>query len=384
MPDRRSRLAAAVPWIAAISAGLLVTVILLVAAFTRPPSPAFGAGLSAADTSLIQLQQTSKRAPAFDLTDQRGHRIDLSGFRGRPVVLTFNDDECTDLCTLLAEDVVAADHDLGSSAAKIAFVSVNANPFHTSVGAVDDWTRRHGLGRLSNWYYGTASRTTLAGVAKRYGCDIEADAATGEVVHCTTIYFIDPSGVERALGGFGSDSADTAPFAHAMATMAVDLAGGGIHVSGSSLAMPTGQGAQIGDTAPTLDLPALIGDPPPPSDGRYRIVDFWSSTCSACRSQLPVLQREHEALGAGVDVVGVDVDDGTSAGRSFATSAGTTFASLRDADGATASAWRITGLPTLIVLDPHGRVLIRHAGTMTAEQLDYVIRDLDADLSPAD
>ncbi|MFC5503501.1 redoxin domain-containing protein [Lysinimonas soli] len=371
------------PWVFAAAGGVLVVGVLIAAALGGAPAPSFGAGLSEADSSLVELQQTSAPAPDFSLTDQNGHHVDLTEFRGRPVVLTFNDDECTDLCTLLAQDVIAADQDLGADASKIAFVSINANPFHTAVADVRGWTRQHALGTLHNWYYGTASRAGLADIAKRYGCDIEADAATGTVSHCTTIYFIDPSGQERAIGGFGSDSANTRPFARAMAQMAADLATSTIHVAGSPLANPAGRGTALGDRAPSLTLPELSGDPSPPSQGGYRVIDFWSSTCSACRTELPALEREHVALGSAVDFIGVDVDDTASAGRSFTAAVGATFRSLRDPDGSTAGTWQVTGLPYLVIVDPQGKIVVRHPGAMTQEQLDYILRDLDVELAPA-
>ncbi|HWD63926.1 MAG TPA: redoxin domain-containing protein, partial [Solirubrobacteraceae bacterium] len=39
-------------------------------------------------------------APGFTLTDQFGHRVSLSSYRGRVVILAFNDSECTTICPL--------------------------------------------------------------------------------------------------------------------------------------------------------------------------------------------------------------------------------------------------------------------------------------------
>jgi cytochrome oxidase Cu insertion factor (SCO1/SenC/PrrC family)/thiol-disulfide isomerase/thioredoxin len=379
----RRRLAGILPWIVATGACVVVAAVLLAAALYGAPQPSFAAGITPASSSLIELQQTPKSSPApdFSLTDQRGHRLDLDRFRGRPVVLTFNDDECTDLCTLLAQDVTAADKDLGDHASDIAFVSINANPFHTGVADVAAWTRRHGLGSAENWYYGTGTPAALSKIAKRYGCDIRADPATGDVVHCTTIYFIDPQGREQAVGSFGSDSADTAPFAHAMARMAADLTGKHLDVAGPSLASPRDDAAEVGDTAPALDLPTASGTAPRP-DGHDRVVDFFSSTCTACRPQLAALRTEQAALGSVVDIIGVDVDEPIATAQSVARRDATTFPILDDAHGAAAGAWRVSALPTLVVLDPHGTVVIRHAGDMTTEQLDYVLRDIDPAIPP--
>jgi cytochrome oxidase Cu insertion factor (SCO1/SenC/PrrC family) len=81
----------------------------------------------------------------------------LSQFRGKAVVLSFNDDRCTDVCTLLAQDIVRADQDLGRTGrSRVAFVSVNVNPFYPQVRYVKQWSDQQDLGSLPNWHFGTA------------------------------------------------------------------------------------------------------------------------------------------------------------------------------------------------------------------------------------
>jgi cytochrome oxidase Cu insertion factor (SCO1/SenC/PrrC family) len=172
---------------------------------------------SATMLQLAPVQGASIVAPPFFLTDQSGKQMTLAKFAGRPIVLTFNDDRCTDICTLLAQDVAAANRDLGSTAKKIAFVSINTNPYYPTVSDVKTWTDNHGLGDATNWYYGTGSPTQLAQVAAAYKMQIELNTADRTVAHGTGIYFIDPTGHDVALGEFGTDSADTAPFSHALA-----------------------------------------------------------------------------------------------------------------------------------------------------------------------
>ena len=62
------------------------------------------------------------------------------------MVLSFNDDKCQDLCTLLAQDVAVANQDLGAAANDVVFLGVNVNPLHTAVSDVPTWTDQHGLG----------------------------------------------------------------------------------------------------------------------------------------------------------------------------------------------------------------------------------------------
>ncbi len=387
------------PWgfVALFVGGVAVmTAFAVVAIAAGPPggtataSTDFAAGIGATSASLLELQKGDGRAaPDFHLTDQYGRPMSLAEFAGRPVVLTFNDDECADLCTLLAEDVVQADRDLGSARDSIAFVSINANPYHPAAADVASWTDDHGLGHLPNWYFGTGDAATLARVAADYGVRIELDAATQSVVHGTEIFFIDPKGRKAAVGQFGTDSANTAPFAHAMAQMAMDLQPTEIRtaVAGSDLGVPRADGTAIGSQPAGFSLP-LLTDPAKKAGtaadrGRYTVVNFWSSSCTACRSEMPDIQQEFLLLGSKAAFVGVDVADPAPAASAFATAAGAGYPLVADADGRVAGRFQVTGLPFTVILDPQGRILIRHAGRMTREQLDYLLRSIDPELPPA-
>ncbi|WP_308468498.1 redoxin domain-containing protein [Rathayibacter soli] len=385
-------------WIAWAAGGAALTLALIgiIAVGTAHGSPANAAdvmpGINQASASVLQLDLLDGKpfsAPPFSLTDQNGRRVSLAQFAGESVVLTFNDDECTDLCTLLAQDVVAANRDLAGATTKVAFVSINANPYYPQVSAVKSWTDAHGLGHASNWYYGTADPTQLSALWRSYGVPVEADAATKTVVHGTEVFFIGPAGHERALGQFGTESADTAVFAHTMAQAAIDLlpARDRSAVRGPAATAPQPGGAQIGATPPAVTLPMLDASGSKLSTsinrGKYQVVNFWSSTCTACVSEMPDLQKASQDLGSQIAFVGIDVSDTPDAGQAFAKRSGTTYPLLADANGSVAGQFQISGLPYTVILGPKGKVLVRHPGTFTTEQLEYVVQSLDPKLGGA-
>ncbi len=364
--------------------------VLLAAA--QPPTGSSGAsaaapaapGISSAAADLLQLDplgNAATTAPGYTLTDQHGRTITPATFRGRSVVLTFNDDECEDLCTLLAQDVALADHDLGTATSRIAFVSINANPYHPAVSDVGSWSDTHGLGHAANWYFGTADPATLTSVAKAFDVPIELDAAKQSVVHGTEIFFIDPSGVERALGQFGTDSASTAPFAHTMAQEAVDLlpAAQRRTVGGSAAVDLASGGSGVGSKPKPFTLPSLNGSGrigTAGTAGHYTVLNFWASTCTACVGELADLQKVSAEFTGRADLIGIDVSDDTAAARTVTRQAGTAYPLAVDANGAIAGEFRISGLPYTVILDPTGHVVIRHPGAFTAEQLEYVLDSL--------
>lgn len=341
-------------------------------------------GIGPAASALLQLDVLARprdSAPDFALTDQHGRPTSISQYRGKSVVLSFNDDVCQDLCTLLAQDVAAADADLGTAAKNVMFLSVNVNPLHTSVKDVKTWTDSHGLGGTANWVFATGTARHLARAADRFHVPVTLDPKTHEVVHGTELFFIDPAGKEAALGQFGTQSANTALFAHAMAQMAVDLLPRAARRPVAGPSDSAEPGVALNNPAPGFNLPQMNN---PATDaslartkGEYTVVNFWASTCSACIREMPDLQKAHRTLGDSVAFLGIDVADPAGPAAAFAKKSGVTYPLLADANGTAAGAYRIPGLPFTAIIGPDGTLLVRHPGTFSAEQLEFIIQTLE-------
>lgn len=138
-------------------------------------------------------------APSFTLTDQQGTSRSLTSFRGKVVVLYFMDDRCTDVCPLVAQEFIEADHHLGQAARHVAFVGVEVNPNFTAERWVRRFDRAHGLNKLPNWYYLSGSLATLRQVWQSYSITVQVVPKNLNVLHSTVMDFIDPQGHERAM-----------------------------------------------------------------------------------------------------------------------------------------------------------------------------------------
>lgn len=114
--------------------------------------------------------------------------------------------------------------------------------------------------------------------------------------------------------------------------------------------------------APALSLATLDG-------GRFELrrtrgqvvfVDFWATWCDPCRDEIPLVQRflrEHP----GTVVTSVDVGENPSLVRPFAAKLGMRGVAL-DPDERAAHAFGVTGFPTMIAIDPQGRIRARWIG----------------------
>ena len=115
------------------------------------------------------------------------------------MLLGFLDSRCTQVCPVIAQELIAADRDLGARASGVAFVGVNVNPAAGSVAAVEHFSVIHGLSRLPNWYYLTGSTRQLSGVWNAYGITVGLPAGASQTIHADYLFFINPLGRERFL-----------------------------------------------------------------------------------------------------------------------------------------------------------------------------------------
>jgi cytochrome oxidase Cu insertion factor (SCO1/SenC/PrrC family) len=135
------------------------------------------------------------KAPAFTLTDQFGKRVSLSSLRGKVVVVSFNDPECTTICPLTTTALLHAKQMLGPAAANVELLGIDANPEATEVKWVRAYSRAHRM--MHKWRFLTGSLPELKRVWRAYG--IEAAVISGSIDHTPATYVIDQRGRESRL-----------------------------------------------------------------------------------------------------------------------------------------------------------------------------------------
>jgi thiol-disulfide isomerase/thioredoxin len=94
--------------------------------------------------------------------------------------------------------------------------------------------------------------------------------------------------------------------------------------------------------------------------GRILFVDFWATWCDPCRDEIPLVQRFARSHPE-VAVESVDVGENPALVRPFAAKFRMEGVAL-DPDQSAAHAFGITGFPTMVAIDPQGRVRARWIG----------------------
>lgn len=113
-------------------------------------------------------------------------------------------------------------------------------------------------------------------------------------------------------------------------------------------------------------------------NGKLRLINFWATWCVPCRGEIPVLQSAADAWRENVVVIGVALDAAKDV-RRFSQQAGIHYPLLlaqEQGPGLMASGGNLSGaLPYTLLVDGRGKVLQRHSGPVTANQLDRWLRE---------
>ena len=167
---------------------VLVTGVVLVVRSSAPAQSQTDA--LAANPYLDPGTPVSGRASDFTLSDQFGQPVSLHSFRGKVVILAFNDSECTTVCPLTTTAMMDAKAMLGRAGSQVQLLGVDANPAAISLEDVWSYSELHGM--LHSWRFLTGSLGQLKQVWKDYG--IEAAIEAGEVTHTPALFVIGPQG----------------------------------------------------------------------------------------------------------------------------------------------------------------------------------------------
>lgn len=110
--------------------------------------------------------------------------------------------------------------------------------------------------------------------------------------------------------------------------------------------------------------------------GKPVVVNFFSSTCIPCASEMPAFEQVKGELEERVTFLGMNVQDTVAAGRSFVETVKVTWELGRDPDGSILQSLGGLGLPTTLILDAGGHMVFKHLGALEADDLRAELAEL--------
>jgi protein SCO1 len=191
----------AIPGFAALMLLSIATPIVVIVAIRH--SEAAGANAASIVTPPPFSWAAGRRpAPGFVLRDQRGHRESIAQFRGRPLIVTFVDPLCRNLCPLEAH---LLNQVVGSmpAASRPAILAVSVDVYaDTRADLLED---EHRWELVPQWHWAIGSPRELASVWRRYHIAVNVvrkrigSTRINYITHTEAAYVVDRTGHERAL-----------------------------------------------------------------------------------------------------------------------------------------------------------------------------------------
>jgi cytochrome oxidase Cu insertion factor (SCO1/SenC/PrrC family)/thiol-disulfide isomerase/thioredoxin len=298
-------------------------------------------------------------APAFTLTDQFGQRVSLRSFRGRVVILAFNDSQCTTVCPLTTTAMVEAKQMLGAAGSRVQLLGVDANPKATTIKDVRTYSQSHGM--LHQWRFLTAPLPRLERVWKRYG--IAVQILRGQIDHTPALFVIGPDGNLKKLYVTQMSYASIGQLGQLLAQEAAILLPGHPQVR-SRLSY-----AQIPSISPSAatSLPRAGGGTARLGPGAPRLQMFfatWDASVLGLRAQLEALNRyQSQSTSAHLPAL-VAVDEGSVEPSPAALptflggfSRPLSYPVAIDASGRVADGYQVQDEPWFVLTSASGRII---------------------------
>lgn len=140
-----------------------------------------------------------------------------------------------------------------------------------------------------------------------------------------------------------------------------------------------GPAALAGAPAQSFTVKRLDGAPDALANYRGHVVfvNLWATWCAPCRSETPALEQLFEReRSRGLIVIGIDQGESASAARAFAAEMKLRYPILVDEDQRYGRAYAAIGLPTSLVVDKTGHIVVGHDGELTLAQMQATVAPL--------
>jgi cytochrome oxidase Cu insertion factor (SCO1/SenC/PrrC family) len=369
-------------------AGIAVAAALAVAGCSSSASPASGSpstvpSMSQASAAAMENPNLDtgtslggEPAPAVTLVNQFGQPMSLGQFRGRVVMLSFEDSECTTVCPLTTQSMVLAKELLGKAGESVQLLGVDANPDATKVADVMDYSRVHGM--INQWDFLTGSLAQLKSVWKAYNVDVQIES--GQIDHTPALYVIDQQGRLQKVYLTQMAYSSVTQSAQVLATEVASLLPSHPKLSSlESLAAVPGQ-----TPAATVSLPAAATGSAPAGTvtlgpGKARLVVFfatWLSETSDLNAELTGLNSYAKAaaskhLPALTAVDETVTEPSTATVTSYLHQLGTlSYPVALDETGRVADGYGVQDQPWLVLVNKSGKITWQHDGWVSLTALE--------------
>lgn len=132
----------------------------------------------------------------------------------------------------------------------------------------------------------------------------------------------------------------------------------------------------VGSRSPLVSAVTLDSKTYENSGAGWRMIHFWTSTCSECRGEVPELRRFIENQNKSpspIELLNVNIQDSLTTVGKYAAEFDLPQKVLLDTDGKMARSFGVTGVPETFFIDPSGIVRHHMVGASTTDEFERVL-----------
>ncbi|MCI2098391.1 MAG: TlpA family protein disulfide reductase [Succiniclasticum sp.] len=144
---------------------------------------------------------------------------------------------------------------------------------------------------------------------------------------------------------------------------------------------PPGQAQQAGGATATVQAQGFtkadlqgVARTVRPGDGSVYVLNFWATWCPPCRAEMPEIQEFAASHASDLRFYAVNLQEKREEVQAFLTRNGYAMPILLDEDGSVSDAYRVRAIPTTLILNGKGEVILRREGMTTARELEDALK----------
>lgn len=136
-------------------------------------------------------------------------------------------------------------------------------------------------------------------------------------------------------------------------------------------------GVTVGKTAPVFTLSSLDGKEVQLGNlNKPYVLNFWATWCPPCRDEIPELDQFARKYSGNIQFYAINLQESDVKVAAFFKQNGYNIPVLLDKNGTVAQTFRVTSIPTTIVVDSQGIIRYRKTGGVTLGELEGSIKGL--------
>lgn len=150
-----------------------------------------------------------------------------------------------------------------------------------------------------------------------------------------------------------------------------------VNRSNDGQAKEQASGVMVGDKIPEFALFGLDGEKVTiGKENKVVVLNFWATWCPPCRAEFPELVGFSQKNNTKVQFYSINLQENKEKVLSFFKQENYSLPVLLDEDGKVAKMFRVTAIPTTLIIDAQGIIRYRKSGGVTSEELENIIKKL--------